>query len=202
MQREHARRRRPGHGGLGRERVGRLDRCIGAPLEAAVASGAFSTARHLYEESLGLFHRVSDTRGVAEALTNLGEAAGRCSKRRACGTGTWSRCARVPSFSRTSCSRKQQRRPFQGRRREPGVSIQSSNGRSRGDSATLLPYGGSNVYPIPVAPLATRHRLSREHWTELVEHSKNESLRQLARRYGLSHEAVRGALKAATFLCS
>jgi hypothetical protein len=36
----------------------------------------------------------------------------------------------------------------------------------------------------------------------LVERSKNESLRQLARRYGLSHEAVRGALKAAISPCS
>jgi hypothetical protein len=66
----------------------------------------------------------------------------------------------------------------------------------------LLPYGRSNLYALPGLPLATRHRLSREHWTELGERSKNESLRQLARRYGLSHEAVRGALKAATSPCS
>jgi hypothetical protein len=89
--------------------------------------------------------------------------------------------------------------PFFRLTQQPSEELSTAVGkwRSRGDSAPLLPYGRSNLYPISAAPPATRHRLPRELWAELVERSKRESLRQLARSYGLSHEAVRGALKAA-----
>ena len=47
-----------------------------------------------------------------------------------------------------------------------------------------------------------RRKVPRELWADLAERSKSESLRQLARSYGLSHEAVRGARKAAASFCS
>ena len=59
------------------------------------------------------------------------------------------------------------------------------------------------MYPVlGLLPPHTRHKLSREHWAQLVERSKRESLRQLAHSYGLSHEAVRVALRAAASLPS
>jgi len=54
------------------------------------------------------------------------------------------------------------------------------------------------LYPVFVwLPLKTTHRLSPSLWPELAERHKTESLRQLAEEYGVSHEAVRRALRTA-----
>jgi hypothetical protein len=41
-----------------------------------------------------------------------------------------------------------------------------------------------------------RGKIQPEHWPEVVERLKTKSLRQLAREYGVSHEAVRRMLQA------
>ncbi len=65
--------------------------------------------------------------------------------------------------------------------------------RPRGGLELLLPeniYVG--LYPIYVAPrINSRHKLPVSLWPEIAERRKSQSLRQLARGYGVSHEAVR-----------
>jgi len=51
------------------------------------------------------------------------------------------------------------------------------------------------LYPVFVSlPLQTNHKLSPSLWPELAERNKTESLRQLAKEYGVSHEAIRRTL--------
>ena len=70
------------------------------------------------------------------------------------------------------------------------------NWRPRGGLELRLPeniYVG--LYPIYVAPrINSRHKLPVSLWPEIAERRKSQSLRQLARGYGVSHEAVRRVL--------
>ena len=72
------------------------------------------------------------------------------------------------------------------------VEIGGSNPPGVADSTFLLTLG---LYPVFVSlPLQTNHKLSASFWPELVERHKTESLRQLAKEYGVSYEAVRRTL--------
>ena len=54
---------------------------------------------------------------------------------------------------------------------------------------------GVGLYPIWAEPcLATRHKISAEMWPELIEKRKTKTLRQVARDYGVSYEAMRRML--------
>ena len=53
------------------------------------------------------------------------------------------------------------------------------------------------ICPSTPAPPHQRHKIPVESMPELLAKSKNRSLRQLAEEYGVSHETVRSALKAA-----
>jgi len=54
------------------------------------------------------------------------------------------------------------------------------------------------LYPLPVLlPPRTNHKLPAELWPDLLAHSETRTLRELASRYHVSHEAVRRALIAA-----
>jgi len=51
------------------------------------------------------------------------------------------------------------------------------------------------LYPVFVSfPLQTNHKLSPSLWPELAERHRTESLRQLAKEYGVSREAIRRTL--------
>jgi len=51
------------------------------------------------------------------------------------------------------------------------------------------------LYPVFISlPLKTNHKLPSSLWRELAERHGTESLRQLAKEYGVSHEAVRRTL--------
>ena len=75
------------------------------------------------------------------------------------------------------------------------VEIGGSNPPGVADSNFLLTLG---LYPVFVSlPFRTNHKLPSFVWPELSERHKTESLRELAKEYGVSHEAVRRALVAA-----
>ena len=60
------------------------------------------------------------------------------------------------------------------------------------DSTFLLTLG---LYPVFAdIPTNTRLRIPPYLWPELAERHKTESLRQLAKEYGVSHEAIRRTL--------
>jgi len=62
-----------------------------------------------------------------------------------------------------------------------------------------MQYLKDGFYPVqaPVQLLIVwRGKLSPSIWPEVIEQHKVESLRSLAKEYGISHEAVRRALKA------
>jgi len=71
--------------------------------------------------------------------------------------------------------------------------------RPRRDSESLLPeniYTG--LYPLFLAPqINSRHKLPLYLWGELAERHKTESLRQLGKEHGVSHESLRRALASA-----
>jgi hypothetical protein len=73
-----------------------------------------------------------------------------------------------------------------------GIEDKSPNPPGVAHSNFLLTLG---LYPVFVSlPLKTSHKLPSCLWPELTERNKTESLRQLAKEYGVSHECVRRAL--------
>jgi hypothetical protein len=55
------------------------------------------------------------------------------------------------------------------------------------------------LYPVSIdIPTSTHFRISHSLWAELVARRQNESLRGLAREYGVSYEAIRRTLAAAS----
>jgi len=51
------------------------------------------------------------------------------------------------------------------------------------------------LYPVFVSlPFRTTHKLPSFLWPELAERHETESLRELAKEYGVSHEAIRRTL--------
>jgi len=54
------------------------------------------------------------------------------------------------------------------------------------------------LYPVlSSVPVRRKHKLPTSIWPDVLHRHKSESLRQLAREYGISHEAVRRMLVAA-----
>jgi len=53
------------------------------------------------------------------------------------------------------------------------------------------------LYPVIAAvPQKTTHKIPSHLWPEVVQRSQTESLRAIAQDYGVSHEAVRRAIRA------
>ena len=71
--------------------------------------------------------------------------------------------------------------------------------RPRRGSELLLPENISvGLYPIYVdPPSSSRCKISVSELPEILERHKTESLRSIAKEYGVSHETVRRALAAA-----
>jgi len=71
--------------------------------------------------------------------------------------------------------------------------------RPRGDSNPYVHYFDLGLYPIIVfSPIDVKTKLKPSLWPELVAQHKTKSLHQLAKEYGISHEAVRRALLGST----
>ena len=52
------------------------------------------------------------------------------------------------------------------------------------------------LYPVIAAvPQKTNHKIPQHLWPEIAKERKTKSLRQLAKSYGVSHEAARRTLK-------
>ncbi len=67
--------------------------------------------------------------------------------------------------------------------------------RPRGASASYLQDLETGLFPVIVSvPFRSGHKLLPSIWPEVAERHKTESLRQLAKGYGVSHEAVRRTL--------
>jgi hypothetical protein len=61
-----------------------------------------------------------------------------------------------------------------------------------------MQYLNDGYYPVQaphILYISWRGKLSPSKWPEVIEQHKIESLRSLAKEYGISHEAVRRALK-------
>lgn len=71
--------------------------------------------------------------------------------------------------------------------------------RPRGGLELPLPEAAQEgLYPLGVSsPIEALHKIPATLWPELAERSGKESLRDLAYVYGVSHEAVRRALRSA-----
>ena len=70
------------------------------------------------------------------------------------------------------------------------------NARPRWDSGPHVPENlVVGLYPVWVVPLLpTRQKIPQVMWLELIEKRKTKTLRQVARDYGVSYEAMRGML--------
>ena len=71
--------------------------------------------------------------------------------------------------------------------------------RPRGGSELLLPENISdNLYPVfPTPPISSHYRIPVSKWPELLECHKTRSLRDIAKDYGVSYEAVRRTISRA-----
>ena len=71
--------------------------------------------------------------------------------------------------------------------------------RPRGGSELLLPENISDgLYPVFAAPpISSHHRIPVSKWPELLECHKTGSLRDIAKDYGVSYEAVRRTISRA-----
>jgi len=75
---------------------------------------------------------------------------------------------------------------------------------SRWRSRVQIPPGSSlhyfidiGLYPVILPyPIGTRHKIPSHLWGEIIRSRGSRSLRNLAREYNVSHEAVRRAIKA------
>ena len=70
--------------------------------------------------------------------------------------------------------------------------------RPRGDSGSEVRYTAYDITALcpQIKPAAvSRSRIPRSAWPEPSEHNQTKTLRELAKDYGVSHEAVRRALK-------
>ncbi len=75
------------------------------------------------------------------------------------------------------------------------VEIGGSNPPGVATSNSLLTLG---LYPVIVdLPHQSNHKILFSFWSELIKKHESKGLRGLAKEYGVSHEAVRSALKAA-----
>ena len=65
--------------------------------------------------------------------------------------------------------------------------------RPRGDLERLLPESISiDLFPVCVnIPKNANHRIPMSEWPKIIKRYKTESLRQLAKEYGVSHETIR-----------
>ena len=65
--------------------------------------------------------------------------------------------------------------------------------RPRGGLELLLPENNSaGLYPVCInPPLDSHYKIPMSKWPVLLERHKTESLRNIAKDYGVSHEAVR-----------
>lgn len=82
---------------------------------------------------------------------------------------------------------------------------QGKNGKACAKVANTTPKGidtlcsllDMGLYPIcMIPPIESHHNIQPSYWPELIEQHKDKSLRELAREYGVSHEAVRRTLAA------
>ncbi len=70
--------------------------------------------------------------------------------------------------------------------------------RPRWGSGSYLQYLDQGLFPVvSQIPINGSLKVPEHLWPELVEQHKTKSLRQLAKQYGVSHEAVRRTLAAA-----
>ena len=71
--------------------------------------------------------------------------------------------------------------------------------RPRGGLELLLPENISDgLYPVFAAPpISSHHRIPVSKWPELLECHKTGSLRDIAKDYGVSYEAVRRTISRA-----
>ena len=84
-------------------------------------------------------------------------------------------------------------RPFFDGRYE-GLSNHVLEKRPRGDSNPYLQYVEIGLFPVytpAILVVRPKGKLPSALWPDLTERHKNESLRQLANEYGVSHDAVR-----------
>ena len=87
-------------------------------------------------------------------------------------------------------------------RRAPMAKVELRGGSDRGRTRTLEFSRTRCFRPLRQSPRAPRHFPTRgsspavppEHWPEVVERARDESLRSLARVYGVSHNAIRTVL--------
>lgn len=64
--------------------------------------------------------------------------------------------------------------------------------RPRGALSSYLQDLEIDLFPVIVSvPFRSGHKLLPSIWPEVAEQHKTESLRELAKEYGVSHEAVR-----------
>ena len=76
--------------------------------------------------------------------------------------------------------------------------LKKSNWRPRGDSTSYLQDLEVGLFPVIVSvPFRRGHNLPPSVWSKLAERHRTQSLRQLAKEYGVSHEAIRRTLAAA-----
>jgi len=69
--------------------------------------------------------------------------------------------------------------------------------RPRGGSTESLQYLEIGLFPVhspSVTEARSRRKVPSSLWSELAERHKSKSLRQLAKEYGVSHEAIRQAI--------
>ena len=77
--------------------------------------------------------------------------------------------------------------------------LKENSVRPRGDSNPHVQYTAyllEVLCPSKPQPIESRFKLSTATWHALIEQRKSNSLRQLAKEYGVSYEAVRRTLKA------
>lgn len=69
--------------------------------------------------------------------------------------------------------------------------------RPRGDSTQYVQYVEIGLFPVhipSVIGVGPRGKVPSLLWSELAERHNTQSLRQLAKEYGVSHEAIRRAI--------
>jgi len=72
--------------------------------------------------------------------------------------------------------------------------------RPRGDSNPSVQYVAYSVEvlsPQGQQVIVSRHKLPLQSWPKVAEQHRTQSLRQLAKKYGVSHESIRRALASA-----
>ena len=72
--------------------------------------------------------------------------------------------------------------------------------RPRGDSNPSVQYVAYSVEALSLQSqqvIVSRHKLPLQSWPKLAEQHRTQGLRQLAQKYGVSHESIRRALASA-----